>query len=223
MFDLDEMKQQWADHDRKLEESIRLNWQLMRATHLQGARSAAERLTVVLRLELLAWVAIVIALGSFIHQYIALPRLAFPGAALDLFAIGMLAATVRQMVAIRQIEYGLPVTAVQRQFEMVRVLRIRTTQWGMLAGAVVWAPFVIVMLKVLFGIDNYSAAWLWTNILFGLLLIPAAIWISRKFGKRMGEYPFVQRLFNDIAGSNLNAARVFLATLSEFENEKTIV
>jgi hypothetical protein len=83
------------------------------------------------------------------------------------------------------------------------------------------APFVIVMLKVLFAIELDREAWLWTNLLFGLSLIPAAIWTSRKFGKRMGGNPFVQRLINDIGGSNLNAARVFLATLSEFENEQS--
>jgi hypothetical protein len=35
----------------------------------------------------------------------------------------------------------------------------------------------------------------------------------------MGQFPFVQRLMNDIAGRNLNEATGFLATVSKFEHE----
>jgi hypothetical protein len=220
MFDLDEMKQEWTEHDRKLEESINLNWQLLSATRLNGARPALQRMATFLSLEALAWLAIVIALGSFIHGHIETLRFALPGAALDLFAIGMLAATMRQIVAARQVDYGRPIADVQGQLETLRVLRIRTTQWGMLAGAIVWAPFAIVASKVFFRVDAYSVAWLWENVLFGLLLIPLAIGLSRKFGDRVGGSPFIQRLMKDVGGHNLNAAQVFIAGLAEFENEK---
>jgi hypothetical protein len=221
MFDLDEMKQEWEKHDRTLERSIYLNWQLLSATQLDGARSALQRMTTFLSLETLVWFAMVVALGSFIYQHIVTPRLALPGAVVDMFAIGMLAATIRQIVTARQIDYGRPIAAVQKQLETLRVLRIRTTQWGLLAGAVIWAPFAIVVLKVLFGVEANSKAWLWANLLFGLSLIPLAIWLSRKFGDRMDRSPFVQRLMRDIAGPNLYAARVFITRLSEFENEQS--
>lgn len=220
MFDLDEMKIKWAEHDQKLDESIRLNWQLMNAVNLNGARSALQRMTGFQVLEALVWFAIVVALGSFIHGHIATLRFALPGVALDLFAIGMLAATIRQVVAARQINCGQPIIAIQKQFESLRVLRIRMVQWGLLAGAVVWAPFAIIASKVLFGINIYSEAWLWANVLFGLALIPLTLWLSRKFGDRMGRSPFIQQLIKDIAGDNLSAAAAFVTRISEFEDEK---
>jgi flagellar biogenesis protein FliO len=58
------------------------------------------------------------------------------------------------------------------------------------------------------------------NVLFGLAIIPMAIWVSRKFGDRMGRSPIIQRLMRELAGYNLNAATRFLATLSEFEDER---
>jgi hypothetical protein len=220
MFDLDEMKTKWAEHDQKLDESIRLNWQLMKAANLNGARSALQRMSRFLVLEALVWFAIVMALGSFIHGHIAMLRFALPGGALDLFAISMLAATIRQIVAARQINYGQPIVAIQKQVESMRVHRIRMIQWGVLAGALVWAPFAIVTAKVLFGISSYNAAWLWANVVFGLALIPLTFWLSKKFGDRMGRSPFIQRLMKDIAGDNLSAAGAFVARLSEFEDEK---
>jgi flagellar biogenesis protein FliO len=59
------------------------------------------------------------------------------------------------------------------------------------------------------------------NVLFGLAIIPLAIWVSRKFGDRMGSYRVIQRLMRVLAGYDLNAATGFLATLSEFADEKT--
>jgi len=219
MLDLNEMKQQWAEHDRKLEESIRLNRQLLSAANLDGARSRLQRLAASLTLDAVVWFAIVAALGSFIYERIGMLRFALPAAALDVFAIGMLAATIRQIVAARQIDYTRPIAAIQKQLEALRVLRIRITKWALLAGAVVWAPFVIVTAKAFFGLDAYSAAWLWANVVFGLLLIPLAVWLSKRFGDRAGQSPWVQRLMRDIAGHNLNAAEVFLARLSEFTDE----
>ena len=74
--------------------------------------------------------------------------------------------------------------------------------------------------KVTSGMDIYEAAWLWSNVAFGLALIPLAIWLSKKFGDRIGRFPMIQRFMKDLAGYNLNAAADFLATLSEFEKEK---
>lgn len=219
MLDIDEMKQKWAEHDRKLDQSIRLNRQILCTTNLDRARSVLQRVAAFLGVEALVWFAIVMALADFTHQHAGALRLALPAAALDLYAVGMLAATVRQIVAVRQIGYDGPIAAIQQQLEMLRVLRIRMTQWGVMAGAVVWAPLAIVASKAVFGIETYSAAWLWANVVFGLSLIPLVLWLSRRFSQRMGRSPFIQRLMKDLAGYNLTAARNFLAIVAEFENE----
>jgi flagellar biogenesis protein FliO len=73
------------------------------------------------------------------------------------------------------------------------------------------------------GVDAYKVfggTVLAVNVLFGLAVIPIAIWVSRKFGDRMGRSPVIQRVMRELAGYNLNAATRFLATLSEFEDEK---
>jgi hypothetical protein len=93
----------------------------------------------------------------------------------------------------------------------------------LLTGQVVWwIPFLIVALKGFWDVDAYKVfgtAFLLANLAVGLAIIPLAIWVSRKFGDRMGRSPVMQRLMRELAGYNLNAATGFLATLSEFENE----
>jgi hypothetical protein len=219
MLDLDEMRQKWMEQDKKLDENIRLNREVLRAANLNGARSALERMTTFLALEIAAWLTIVVAVGSFIHDHAGTPRFALAGAVAGLFGIGMLAAAIRQIVMARRIEYGHPIAVIQKQLEELRVWRIRVVQWAVPAGAVAWAPFAIVVLKALFGMDDYSQAWLWANVLFGLSLIPLALWLSKRFAERMDRSPFLQRTMRDIAGHNLAEAGDFLANLAQFERE----
>jgi hypothetical protein len=214
MLNLDEMKQIWAEHDQKLDQCIRLNRQLLSTTNLNGARSAMQRMSAFLGIEAALWFAIVLALGNFIYKNSAMLQLALPALALDLYAIGMLAAMIRQIAAVQRIDYGGPVAAIQKQLGTLRVLRIRTTQSALLVGVMVWAPAAIVV----FGIEVYSLAWLFANVLFGLALIPLAFWFSKKFRDRMDRSPFIQRLMDDIAGHSLAKATAFLSTLVEFDH-----
>jgi hypothetical protein len=176
-------------------------------------------MTAFLSLEAAIWVVIVGSLGTFIYEQIGSPRLAAAGMAVDLFCISMLACTIRLIVAAGQIDYDQPIAVIQRQLEALRVLRIRITRWGLLAGTVVWAPFVLVVFKAFFGLDIFSTAWLVANLLFGLALIPLAYWVSKRFGNRMGQSPFLHRLMRDITGHNLAAAQGFLGELAQFEAE----
>jgi hypothetical protein len=222
MLDLDEMKKQWDEHDRKLDESIRLNRQLLSTARLNGARSAMQRMAAFLGLEAAVQLAVVVALGSFIYEHIAMVRFAIPAAALDVFAIVILIAMVRQIAVGLQIEYDKPIAVIQKQLEDLRVLRIRYIQGIFLTATLAWTPLLIVTLKGFWGLDAYKlfgTAFLVSNLLVGLAIIPLALWLSKTFSDRMGRSPFIQRLMKDLAGYNLNAAAGFLATLSQFEDE----
>jgi hypothetical protein len=219
MFDLDEMKEVWTAHDEKLDQSIRLNRELLNSATLSKAQSATQRMSWALGLEAVIWFVVIVSLGSFISHHVGALRLSLSAAALDIYAIAMLAATIRQIVALRKIDYSRPVTAIQKQLEMLRVLRIRITQRALLGGTVVWAPFLIVAARAFLGLDIVNSLWLWVNVAFGLCLIPLAVWLSKVFGERMGRFPFIQRVMNDLAGRNLNAASEFVSRLSGFEAE----
>lgn len=217
--DLDEMKQAWARQDRKLDESLRMNSQLLTETVLNKTHTAMQRMALWLRIEGFVWFAIVVWLGSFIYAHIGVRLLAVAAIALDVYAIGMLAATVRQIVAASQINYAEPISGIQRQLEKLRILRIRITLGALLGGTVVWAPAMIVACQAFLGLSVNNNAWLVANVLFGLALIPLGLWLSKKFGDRLDGSPIIQRVMNDISGHNLNAAFSSLAKLAAFETE----
>jgi hypothetical protein len=223
MMELDELKQKWVEHDHKLEVNIRLTHQLLSATKMNRTRSALQRLTVFMALESVIALAVIIVLGSFIGDHIAMVRFAVPAATLDLFEIASLIVLIQQIRLALSIDYSNPVAAIQKQLESLRMLHIRHFQWTLLLAPLLWTPLLIVALEGFLRVDPYKtvgAAYLLANLLFGLAIIPLAIWLSKKFGDRMDRSPKTQWLMKELAGYNLNAASDFLATLSEFEEEK---
>lgn len=220
---LDALTEKWAEHDRKLDVSIRLNRQLLTAVNVSRVQPPLRRFALCVGLGALMGLIGSVIVGEFIHQHWDEPRFAFPAVVLHVWLIANVAASIRLMAMALQIDYDKPLLIIQKQLESLRVLRIRVTQWALLTGQVVWwVPFLIVALKGFWGVDAYrvvGAPYLLVNLAVGLAIIPLAMWVSKKFGDRMGRSPIVQRLMRELAGYNLNAATGFLATLSEFENE----
>jgi len=222
MVEMDELRKIWAEYDRKLDTNIRLSRQLLKAANLKRARSALQRLAIFLALESVVQLAVVIALGNFIYEHISMLRFALPAAALDVLAIADLIAMGQEIARALQIDYDKPITTIQKQLEDLRVLRIRHIQGIFLMAILAWTLLLIVALKGFLGLDVYrlfGVTYVVANLLVGLAIIPLAIWLSRKFGGRLGRFPIIQRLTRGLAGYDLNAATGFLMALSEFESE----
>jgi hypothetical protein len=131
----------------------------------------------------------------------------------------MLNSLIRQIVASRLIDYGKPIAVIQKQIEALRILRIRMVQWAVLAGLAVWVAALIVIFKAAFGVDIYEPRWIWSNVAFGVALIPLAVWLSKRFAAQMDRSPFIQGVMRSLAGYNLTSAAGFLASLAEFQHE----
>ncbi len=221
--ELDELKDKWAEHDRKLDTSIRLNRQLVREVYTNRARSALLRLALILGLGAVLLLAVIVSLGDFIYQNLGQPRFGLPAIALDVCAIAALGTLILQIVLSLQTDYERPVAAIQKRLERLRKVRIRYVQAIFLTAALLWVPMLIVGMKAFFGVDVYQTfdrAWLWSNVLFGLAIIPLGIWLARRYGDRISRSSYLRKLVNDLAGYNLNSATDLIATLARFEREE---
>lgn len=205
-MELDELKTIWAKQSESFELKLRMNelrWPMRRFALLAAGGS-------VLGLLALTW------LGSFIYEHWTEPRFAIPGAVVHLWIVAMLAASVRQVWMALNVDYGQPVTEIQKQIEELRIFRMRVTKWALLSGQLVWwIPFVIVTFKGVWGVDLYrylSPTYLIVNFAFGLAVIPVAIWVSRRFA----GWNWLTR---ELSGYNLNRAAEFLASVSAFEGK----
>ncbi len=221
-MELDDLKQKWAEQDAKLEKSIRLNTRLLRESGMTRVGAALAPLSWGIAVEGILNLAVVLLLGSYLGDHIGQPRLAAPAALLLVCAIAILAAGIRQWVALRTIDYGAPVVAIQKRLAALRVSRLRTTKWIFLASPLLWAPMLVVGFHALTGMDPYAFLfgwWLAGNLLFGLVFLLGMLWLSRRFGGRWERFPVVQRLMDAIAGRSLLAAHGALEEIERFERE----
>jgi hypothetical protein len=221
-MELDELKIKWAEHDRKLDESIRLNRQLLRDTYTRRAKFALWRLAGMLAIGAIMVLVVIVSLGGFIAKNWSTPRFTFPAILLDLAAIAALAALIAQIGLALTIEYNQPVAVIQKRLEMLRKFRIRYSQAICLTMTLTWVPIFIVVMKTFLGLDVYrlfGTTWIVANVAFGFLVLGIGVWAARHYGDRMSNSAFGQRFLRDLAGYNLNAASGFLATFAEFEND----
>src|SRR5262245_13781472 len=221
-MDLDELKKRWADQEHALGENIRLSTRLLRASELGKAETALRRLTRLLWLEVVTNGIAAVWLGSFIAAHVSDTRFLVPAAILDVCTVLLLIAGIRQLVAIRTIDYSAPIVRIQRRLESLRIERIRTTKITLLGGPLLWTPLLIVAARGLFGIDLYAtvtSAWLLANIFFGVAVIVVAVWVSRRYAEHLEASSFWGRLMRHLAGKSLNSAVGFVNAVERFENE----
>src|ERR1700685_2045801 len=183
-MELDELKEKWAEHDRKLDLSIRLNQRLIRDAYTRRAKVALWRLAAMLALGSIAMLPVIVFLGAFTAKNWAMPRFTIPAILLDIAAIAALAALNAQIGMALNIDYTQPIAAIQKRLEMLRKFRIRYIQAIILTSALLWAPMFIVVMKAFLGADVYrlfGTAWMVTNVAFGLAVLPLGIWLLKKF------------------------------------------
>jgi hypothetical protein len=212
-MELDELKERWAEHDRKLDESIRLNRRLLRDMYTRRARFALWRLAAMLAAGALFMLAIIVSLGRFIAQNWSMPRIAWPAIVLDVLAIATLAALNAQIGLALNINYNQPIAVIQKRLETLRKFRIRYIQAIFLMATLTWVTIFIVLTRL------FNTAWVVANVVFGLLVFAIGIWVARRYGDRMSNSAFGRRFLRELAGYNLNAASDFMATLAEFEKD----
>ena len=220
-MELDEMKRLWAESNRRLEASVRLNVLLMQQWNLRKVDTSLARLKRGLTLELVVSVIAIGALAHFGYQHAREPRFLIPAVALYLYALGYLIAVARQLGQMARLDYDEPVITIQKKLEGLRLARVRTTLWTLLFGPLMWLPILVVGMRGIFGVDVYAfatPAWLASNVLFGLAVIPLAIFLARRFGPRqaaeilehaldlVSKLPAVQRAELEVAILERSAA-----------------
>ena len=221
-MELQDLQDRWAVYDRKLEASLRLNTTLLRRTGLNQVESSLQPLSRSIVFELLGSLGVVVLLGMFLADHFTEVRFLAPAVALDLFALYLVIASVRQLVALDRMDYSAPIVALQKQLEQLRIDRIRTTKWTLVLSPLLWTPLLIVSLEGVFGLDAYrllDGTWLAANLLFGVVFLAVMVWAARRLGDRFKGSPFVQRLLDDVAGRSLSAAAGFLKARAQFEEE----
>jgi hypothetical protein len=219
---LEELRREWNEHGRRLEESLRMTSHLLRDEWAERQRERIRKTRSLGPFNMAVWIATLALLGLFLARHVHDPSLFVTALAIDLWVVATGVAGLRQQHALANLDFGLPLVELQSRIEALRIARIRTFNVAFLTGQIVWwIPFAVVVFAALFGVNLYRfeefrafAAW---NLAFGVAVIPAAVWVSRRYGERLSRTSVVRRVADSIAGRDIAAARDYLEKLRRFE------
>jgi hypothetical protein len=220
---LEELRNEWSDHSRRLDERLRLSAHLLRDDWIERQRERVWKLGPFGKFSMAVWIATTVLLGLFLGTHVNQPALFVTALVLEVWVITTGIAQVHQKQALRNLDFGLPLLELRARVESLRIARICSFNLAFLTGQIVWwIPFVVVVAGA-FGANLYLspqfrayAAW---NIAFGIAFIPLAIWLSRRYGERLSRSSIVRHIADSIAGRDIAAARDVLEKLRRFGSD----
>jgi hypothetical protein len=221
-MELDELKQTWTEHARKLDRILSLNLQALKTAQLDKTKSALGRFKAFRLFEIVIGILILIPLGSYIADRMSVPTLAIPALIFAASVLLPVVANIRQLILLGRISYADPVTTIQRKLEEIKLHFLRSFRLPVLMLPLYMA-YVVVGLNLIFGMDvlaQSNAAYLWANLAFSLILVVPAVWILRNLSFRNVDNPVIRALVHGNGGKQMVAALEFLKALQEFENDQ---
>jgi hypothetical protein len=220
-MELDELKQTWTEHARKLDRILSLNLQGLKTAQLDKTRSALGRFKAFRLFEMLVGILILIPLGSYIANRISVPTLAIPAFIVAASILLPVIENIRQLILLGQISYADPVTTIQRKLEEIKLHYLRSFRLPVLMLPLYMA--YVVGLNLFFGVDvlaHPDASFLWTNLAVSLVFVVPAVWVLRNLSFKNTDNPVIRALVHGNGGKQMVAALEFLKALQEFEGEE---
>ena len=217
---LEDLRNEWIDHNRRLDERLRLSTHLLRDDWIERQRQRAWKVGPFGGFGMAAWITTAVLVGVFLGAHADEPALFATALVIEVWVIATGMAQVQQKLALRNLDFGLPLLELQARVESLRIARIRAFNIALLTGQIVWWIPMIVVVAGAFGLNLFLspqflvyAAW---NIALGVAVIPLAIWLSRRYGERLSRSSIMRHIADSIAGRDIAVAREVLETLHRF-------
>jgi hypothetical protein len=221
-MELDDLKGAWAAHTATLERSLAIQQRLLRETLLRRPRLALAPWMIWRALEVALGVAAIGATVPVLLAHAGEPRYAVLVGGLLAFAVIMTALSTHLLVRSLALDWGRPVTAIQREVEQIRIVEYRAIKWALLGGVVFWLPALLVLFEALTGfpvLARVELPWLVANVAFGLVVLALGQALSRRFVERPGLGAGARRVIDAVSGRGLRQAAERLAEVGRFEGK----
>ena len=221
-MELEALKQSWQKMDRKLDQQISLNRDLLRQLKLRESRNKLLPLALYRGIELILFLVFSNLLGGYIFNHLDQPQFYIPAAIILSFAISGTIGAIGQLYYISQVNYAEPVTAIQK-----KLMAIATHRIGLLKLTLAAVPFYlcygIVGFEWLLGIDLFqygNQTWWVIQLTFCALLIPLVIWAIRKLNYQNMHRRWVRHLLETDGARPVREAMKRLEEIRKFEEDK---
>ncbi|MFZ6742048.1 hypothetical protein ACO0LC_02370 [Undibacterium sp. JH2W] len=219
-MNLDLLKAEWVARDQRLEQAVRMNTQMLRLTLLEQHRRDITKWGWTDKYEIIAGTPVLIFLIWFLGHHISEWQFALPAYAMLAWTAAMPVLNHRLRHALQEMDFGQPITMVQKQLAEHKARRLSLFKWAFLLGQIVWfIPFIVVFFKGVFGVDLYlkTENFIGPSLIAGILFIPLAIAVSKLLSGRLKHSARFQAFTDMLAGNDIIQSRQFLSKIAQFE------
>jgi serine/threonine-protein kinase len=218
-MELDELRQQWQQLDRKLERSLSLNLRLL--TETRTRRSKLRLLPLLLMQPLQFAIGVMLAAGfaRFWLANLATPSLFVSGLVMHALSVALMIDAVMRILLIARINVAAPVVTIQRYLALLRRWEIYSFKCIWLAVWLAAPALLIVAVKLIAGID------LWTMAPMAVIYtgvggaVGAALSLTFDRRARSGKGRVAAVMDNLYVGHSIAGAQAALDEINEFARE----
>ncbi|HEU4780671.1 MAG TPA: hypothetical protein VFS58_12385 [Steroidobacteraceae bacterium] len=219
-MELDELKLQWQELDRKLDRSLALNVRILTETRTRRSKLRLLPLLLLQPLQIAFGFALVIYFAHFWIANLDSLALAASGMALHALSVGLIVDAVVRILLIVRINYAAPVITIQRYLALLRRWEVRSFNWAWVACWLATPAMLLVGVKAVAGVDLWTvwpAAVIWTAI-GGVVGAAASIAFGRWARRSRGRLGAAMDRF--YVGHSIARAQASLDEIEEFAREQ---
>ena len=208
---LEVLQRQWQRLDEKLEQSLKINSEMLRLTVMQPARRRMNRGMVWPALDIAFSIMVLLLAGTFLGNHWRTWSLVGPASGVIIAAILLLIDSIRQLSLVSKIDWSGTVVEIQCSLSRLRMATIRQFKWIILLSPLVGFCGLIVGLQWLldllpephFIFDKLNPWWTAANFVFGVLFVPFGEAVIVFLARRFRSSGWWQRAQAGISGTSM--------------------
>jgi hypothetical protein len=157
-MELDELKQQWQEMDRKLDRSLALNLRVLTESRTRRSKLRLVPMLLVQPVQIVIGIALTIFFARFWIANLGVWPLVISGAFLHALSVGLVIDAVVRTLLIVRINCTQPVVKMQRYLALLRRWEIRSFKWGWIAVWLAPPALLLVGAKLTTTLNLWSVA-----------------------------------------------------------------
>lgn len=216
-----ELKDIWKDHDSILERSMKLNIFCVEKIQTQRSKSKLRPLLFLRITEAIVTIIISYFLSSFLENSFSNINYAVPLSLLIVFSLYSLYLCISQIIIILRINFSHDIIDIQKKLAL---LQTHILDYFRLSFIVIpfWLLYPLIGIYIFSesgSLDSMSQNWIFTNLIFGLIVSVFCIYAYTQISYRNIHKRWVRFFIRNAGGKSVTEASEFLKEIYEFEKD----
>ncbi|MCF6300428.1 MAG: hypothetical protein L3J52_04845 [Proteobacteria bacterium] len=187
MTDTEKIMEMWQTHNQKLENSIRLNTEVLNRLKLNSIKNKLRKSLVLPLLNGLIFGWLYLWLLNYMGELESNAGLFVAGIVLSNYLLANVLINLFILINFLNIDYGKPVLQIRKKLLQLKSFKLSSTKYLILLNPIIWMPVQLILFDVFFDINLYQPSWLWINIGVSVTAMIILYFLMKKYTGKLSE------------------------------------